>query len=103
MMENQRLVSSLSRLLHCNHHAIVPGTGVSIKDGEEVFIPPGEVHLDRVEPEDVFAFNVEFDKDGNPDLNKDATNPCHNISAYTSLYLKIFQVKVPMKNFFFNN
>merc|ERR1719282_1625563 len=44
-----------------------------------------------LEQEDVFTFNVEFDSDGNPDLDKDATNPCHNISAYTNLYLKIFQ------------
>ena len=57
-----------------------------------MFIPPGEILLDRLDPEDVFTFNVEFDKDGNPDLNKDATSPCHNISAYTNLFLKIFQV-----------
>ena len=59
---------------------------------DQVYIPPGEIHLDRLEQEDVFTFNVEFDSDGNPDLDKDATNPCHNISAYTNLYLKIFQV-----------
>ena len=50
------------------------------------------VWFDRLEPEDVFTFNVEFDSDGNPDLDKEATSPCHNISAYTNLFLKIFQV-----------
>ena len=59
---------------------------------EQVYIPPGEVHLDRLQQEDVFTFNVEFDSDGNPDLNKEATSPCHNISAYTHLFLRIFQV-----------
>ena len=64
---------------------------------EQVFIPPGEVHLDRLEQEDVFTFNVEFDSDGNPDLNKEATSPCHNISAYTHLFLRIFQVSSAKK------
>ena len=57
-----------------------------------VFIPPADLHLDRLQAEDIFSFNVEFDRAGNPELNSEATNPCHNISAYTSLYLKIFQV-----------
>ena len=64
---------------------------------EQVYIPPGEVHLDRLEQEDVFTFNVEFDSDGNPDLNKEATSPCHNISAYTHLFLRIFQVSSAKK------
>ena len=65
---------------------------------DQVFIPPGEIHLDRLEPEDVFTFNVEFDSDGNPDLNKDAISPCHNISAYTNTFLKIFQVGLGLQN-----
>ena len=58
---------------------------------EHVYIPPGEVHLDRLDQEDVFTFNIEFDSDGNPELSREATNPCHNISAYTNLYLRVFQ------------
>ena len=57
-----------------------------------VFIPPADLHLDRLQTEDIFTFNVEFDQAGNPELNGEATNPCHNISAYTNMYLKIFQV-----------
>jgi len=89
--ENQKLISSLCQQLHSRSQALIPGTGVALKEGDQVYIPPGEIHLDRLEQEDVFTFNVEFDSDGNPDLDKDATNPCHNISAYTNLYLKIFQ------------
>ena len=59
---------------------------------EQVFIPPGEVPLDRLDQEDVFTFNIEFDKDGNPELSSEAASPCHNISAYTNLYLRVFQV-----------
>ena len=58
---------------------------------EQVFIPPGELHLDRVVQEDVFTFNIEFDTDGNPELSREAASPCHNISAYTNLYLRVFQ------------
>ena len=57
-----------------------------------MFIPPGEVPLDRLDQEDVFTFNIEFDKDGNPELSGEAASPCHNISAYTNLYLRVFQV-----------
>ena len=56
-----------------------------------MFVPPADVHLDRLESEDIFTFNSEFDSTGNPELNAEATNPCHNISAYTSLFLKLFQ------------
>ena len=56
-----------------------------------VFVPPADVHLDRLESEDIFTFNCEFDSSGNPELNSETTNPCHNISAYTNLFLKLFQ------------
>jgi len=91
MSENQKLISQLSQQLHKYKQAVIPGTGVAIKDGDLVFIPPGEIHLDRLESQDIFTFNIDFDNDGNPELNKDAVSPCHNISAYTNLYLRIFQ------------
>ena len=55
-----------------------------------VFIPPADVHLDRLEAEDIFTFNSGFDSSGNAELNSEATNPCHNISAYTNLFLRLF-------------
>jgi len=92
MAENTRkLVAELSKKLHQNSWALIPGTGVAIKEGSKVFIPPGEVHLDRLQSEDIFTFNCEFDKAGNPELDNDATNPALNISAYTNLFLKVFQ------------
>jgi len=87
----QKLVSDFSKKLHRNSWALVPGTGIAIKEGTKVFIPPGEVHLDRLESEDIFTFNSELDKAGNPELDPDATNPALNISAYTNLFLKVFQ------------
>ena len=57
----------------------------------QVYLPPGEVHLDKLQAEDVFTFNVDFDESGNPELNAGATNPCHNISDYTKMFLRIFQ------------
>ena len=63
----------------------------SVHHRESVYLPPGEVHLDRLQPEDVFTFNVDFDHSGNPELNSEATNPCHNISAYSAMFLRIFQ------------
>jgi len=91
MSENQKLISELCQQLHSSKQAVIPGTGVAIKDGDLVFIPPGEIHLDRLESQDIFTFNIDFDTDGNPELNKDSVSPCHNISAYTNLYLRIFQ------------
>ena len=41
-----------------------------------------------LQPEDVFTFNCEFDSAGSPELSPTALNPCHNISAYTNLYLR---------------
>ena len=34
---------------------------------------------------------MDFDHSGNPELNSEATNPCHNISAYSTMFLRIFQ------------
>ena len=56
-----------------------------------VFIPPAELHLGRLQAEDILTFNADFDRAGNPELNSEATNPCHNISAYTEMFLQIFQ------------
>ena len=70
---------------------------------EQVFIPPGEVPLDRLDQEDVFTFNIEFDKDGNPELSSEVASPCHNISAYTNLYLRVFQVSFVSKTSFTSN
>ena len=72
----------------CAGFTSLPSFSIS---SEQVFIPPGELHLDRVVQEDVFTFNIEFDTDGNPELSREATSPCHNISAYTNLYLRVFQ------------
>merc|ERR1712106_429400 len=55
------------------------------------FVPPAEVHLDRLEADDIFTFNCNLDKVGNPELCHDATNPALNISAYTNLFLRVFQ------------
>jgi len=89
--ESQQLVVDLCHKLHSRREALIPGTGVALKQGDQVFIPPADVHLDCVEAEDIFTFNCNFDSAGNPDLSSDATNPCHNISAYTNLFLKLFQ------------
>ena len=49
MSENQKLISQLCQQLHKYKQAVIPGTGVAVKDGDLVFIPPGEIHLDRLE------------------------------------------------------
>jgi len=87
----KKLVAELSQKLHRNQWALIPGTGVAIKDGSKVFVPPADVHLDRLVEEDIFTFNCELDKSGNPELCHEATNPALNISAYTNLFLKVFQ------------
>jgi len=88
--ESQELVAKICHKLHEKEEALIPGTGVALKQGDLVFIPPADVHLDRLEAEDVFTFNSGFDSSGNAELNSEATNPCHNISAYTNLFLRIF-------------
>ena len=67
---------------------MVSGTGVALKLGDQVSIAPADIPLDMLLPEDVFTFNCEFDSAGSPELSSTALNPCHNISAYTNLYLR---------------
>ena len=68
--------------------AVVAGTGVALKLGDQVSLAPADLPLDMLQPEDVFTFNCEFDSAGSPELSPTALNPCHNISAYTNLYLR---------------
>merc|ERR1719283_819642 len=86
-----RSVAEVCQKLYNKGWAIAPGTGIAIRDGDQVLAPPAEVLLDSLEPEDIFTLSLNLDSKGNPELYPGADNPASDISQHSTLFVRMFQ------------
>jgi methylthioribulose-1-phosphate dehydratase len=83
----RQLVVDLCRQFYFQGWCTGTGGGISVREGQHIFIAPSGVQKERIEPEDLFV----IDLDGN--IVEPPADPTLKISACTPLFLNAYRMR----------
>lgn len=83
----RRLVVDLCRQFYFQGWCTGTGGGISVRDGEHIYIAPSGVQKERIAPEDLFV----LDSTGEP--IEHPKNPALKISACTPLFMNAYRLR----------